>query len=284
MGIALAIVAAVGWGSSDYIAGRAARRSTALEVAALAQLTSLVIVLLLAPLVPGRPTASGLAWGALAGIASSTGLVALYRGLAIGPMAIVAPTTACLAALLPVAVGTALGQRPRGAALAGIILALIAIVALSTGTDDGIHALRARRLARSAPASLAAGLGFGVFYVALDRTGSGAGLWPLVGAQIASVPLLWALLLTRSARRSTSLRAVMPAGIAVGALEIAGATATLIALRHQSLPVVAVISSLYPAATITLAAAVANERIGVGRLAWCGLAVLAVVLTAASPV
>jgi drug/metabolite transporter (DMT)-like permease len=281
MGVALAIVAAIGWGSSDYIAGRAARRSTALVIAAVSQLTGLVIVIVLAPLLPGQPTASDLAWGALAGIASSTGLVALYRGLAIGPMSVVAPATACFAAVIPVAIGTTLGQGPRGIALPGVILALIAIVALSTDADDEIQHLRIGRLARAVPVSLAAGLGFGVFYVALDQTGSHAGLWPLIGAQLAAVPLLWSMLLARGA---PSPRAVAPSAVAVGALEIAGACATLIALRHQSLPVVAVISSLYPAATIALAAVVANERVGAKRLAWCGVAVVAVALTAASPV
>lgn len=282
MGIALAVAAAISWGSSDYIAGHATRRSTALVVAALAQLTGLAVVILIAPLVPGAPTAADLEWGALAGIASGTGLVALYRGLAIGPMSIVAPATAGLGAVVPVAIGTGLGQRPTGVTLAGVILALIAIVALSTGSEDEIVHAPARRLVRSAPAILIAGVGFGAFYVALDRTGPGAGLWPLVAAHVASVLLLWPPLLVRHATGLRAAARAAPAALAAGALDIAAASATLIAFRHQSLPVVAVISSLYPAVTIALAGLFAHERVGARRLAWSGLALAAVVLIAAS--
>jgi drug/metabolite transporter (DMT)-like permease len=282
MGIALAVAAAISWGSSDYIAGQATRRSTALAVAALAQLVGLAVVILIAPLVPGAPTAADLGWGALAGVASGTGLVALYRGLAIGPMSIVAPATAGLGAIVPVAIGTALGQSPTGVTLAGVVLALIAIVALSSSREAEIGHTPARRLLRSAPATLIAGIGFGTFYVALDRVGPGAGLWPLVAAYAASVLLLWSPLLVRHAGELRAAARAARAAVAVGALEIAGASATLVAFRHQSLPVVAVISSLYPAATVALAGLIGHERIGARRLVWGGVALLAVVLIAAS--
>jgi drug/metabolite transporter (DMT)-like permease len=282
MGVALAAAAAISWGSSDYIAGHATRRSTALAVAALAQLTGLTVVVLVAPLVGGAPTAADLGWGALAGVANGMALVALYRGLAIGPMSIVAPATAGLGAIVPVAIGTALGQRPTGVTLAGVVLALVSIVALSTSSEDEVGHAPTRRLLRSAPATLIAGVGFGVFYVALDRTHRGAGLWPLVAVQAASVPLLWAVLLVRNARDLRAATRAAPAAAAAGVLDIAAASATLIAFRHQSLPVVAVITSLYPAATVALAGLVGHERVGARRLVWGGVALLAVVLIAAS--
>jgi drug/metabolite transporter (DMT)-like permease len=279
MGLALALVAAVSWGSSDYIAGQASRRTTALAVAAFAQLTGLALVSVLAPLVPGAPTAGDLGWGALAGAASATGLVALYRGLAIGPMSIVAPATAAMATVFPVLIGVAVGQSLSATALGGVILAIAAIVALSMSSEPDLAQPAVSRLRRAAPLILIAGIGFGAFFVALDQTGAHAGLWPLVAARVASVSMLWPPLL---ARRGDGVASAAAPGVAAGALDIAAASAALLAFRHQSLPIVAVISSLYPAATVTLAGLMARERLGAGRLVWCALAVLAVMLVAVS--
>jgi drug/metabolite transporter (DMT)-like permease len=279
MGIALAIAAAISWGGSDYIAGLATRRSTPLAVAALSQLAGLCLVIVLAPLVPGQPTAADLGWGALAGIASAAGLVALYWGLAIGPMSVVAPVSAGVSAVIPVVIGTALGQRPEGATLIGVILALIAIVALSSGTEKDVGHAQTGRLVRSTPAALIAGIGFGMYLVSLDRTGHDAGLWPIVAARVTSVPLLWSLLLTR---RPSQFGGIVPPALTAGALDVAAGFATLLALHHQSLPIVAVIGSLSPAATVALAGLVANEPMGARRLAWCGLALGAIALIAAS--
>ncbi len=279
MGIALALAAAISWGSSDYLAGHAARQSTALGVGAIAQLSGLFLVILIAPFVSGDPTITDLEWGALAGAADALGLVALYRGLALGPMSIVAPATAGLAAVIPVGIGAALGQSPTGASLAGVMLALIAIVALSVEHEDQPARRVASQVGRSILPTLLAGIGFGTFFVALHQVGGSAGLWPLVAARVTSTMLLCSLLL---ARRATLSEVPVGPSLAAGALDIAAASAALIAFKHESLPVVAVISSLYPAATIALAAMVAKEHVGARRLAWCGLAIAAVALIAGS--
>jgi drug/metabolite transporter (DMT)-like permease len=181
--------------------------------------------------------------------------------------------------VFPVLIGVAVGQSLSATALGGVILAIAAIVALSMSSEPDLAQPAVSRLRRAAPLILIAGIGFGAFFVALDQTGAHAGLWPLVAARVASVSMLWPPLL---ARRGDGVASAAAPGVAAGALDIAAASAALLAFRHQSLPIVAVISSLYPAATVTLAGLMARERLGAGRLVWCALAVLAVMLVAVS--
>jgi drug/metabolite transporter (DMT)-like permease len=281
MGIALALSAAMSWGCSDFLAGLAARRGSVLAVAALAQFASLCTVAILAPLLPGHATPGDIMWGALAGLAAAGGLVALYRGLAIGPMSVIAPATAGSSAAIPVAFGVLTGERPTGLVLAGLILAFVAVVLLATSDGDGdvvVAEGRPRRVLRSAPLALIAGVGFGAFFILLDRTGDGVGLWPLVAARVASAPVLAYVVLLRRERLQ---RTIAPAAVGAGVLDAAASAASLIALGSEVLPIVAVISSLYPAATIALAGVVTKERIGGMRLVHCGLALLAITLIAA---
>ncbi|MGH7758221.1 MAG: EamA family transporter, partial [Candidatus Dormibacteria bacterium] len=113
MAIVLSLLAALGYGSSDYLAGLGGRRGAASVVALLVQpfgLLAAVVGLFVLPSAP--PDLGQLGWGALSGVGSGLGAVALYRGLGRGQMAVVAPVSGVLTALLPAAVGLVLGNRP----------------------------------------------------------------------------------------------------------------------------------------------------------------------------
>ena len=142
----LALVAAAGWGSSDYAAGRAARRSGALSVVIGTHLTA-AIVLLVASLDPlglgmgstGGPIPRGdLLWGLAAGVCGGIGALFLYRGLARGSAAVVAPVTAAGAALIPAVFGLLTGGPVGALTICGIAASLLAIVmvAVVPGADS----------------------------------------------------------------------------------------------------------------------------------------------------
>lgn len=162
MAALLALLAAVGWGSSDYAAGHASRRSSAISVVVLTHLTAVVVLLAVAvdlgpvwtmvveligdpaaepqvatPRIAGRPTWVDMAWGLAAGLGGGFGAMLLFRGLGRGRMAVVAPVTAAGAAVIPVAYGLATGESLTPYGLAGIGLALVAIVLVSLADDDG---------------------------------------------------------------------------------------------------------------------------------------------------
>jgi drug/metabolite transporter (DMT)-like permease len=270
MGILLALGAAVAYGLSDFIGGLASRRTTPWPVALLAGVGGLAGAVVLAVTVSGDPTTADLLWGALAGVGSGAGSVFLYRGLATGRMAVVAPVSAVGAAVVPVIVGLATGERPSALVLVGIAAALPGIWLVAKVPEAGDDH-RSGGLADG----VLAGLGFGVLFVGLGQVPDGAGFWPLVGTQVASVVTVAAI--------ATALRAPwLPSARsewwgAAGGLVASGAVLMfLLASQTDLLTVAAVLTSLYPAFTILLAALVLREHIhrgqGVG-LVLCGAAV-----------
>lgn len=276
MSLVLALGAAVAYGLSDFVGGVSGKRASVWAVALVAQLAGTVVLLLALPWSGGTPTGADLAWGSLAGVGSGVGTSFLYRGLAGGRMGVVAPVSGVGAALVPVLTGLALGERPGPLAALGMVLALPGIWLVAreparagepTGGDGGFTD------------GLLAGAGFGFLFVALSRIGEDAGLLPLACNQAvgAVVVIVVAALL-----RASWLPREGPA--AWGAISgVLGALATLgfVAATHGGyLSVAAVMTSLYPAFTVLLAATVLRERIHGMQAAGLLLSGAAVVLVA----
>jgi drug/metabolite transporter (DMT)-like permease len=216
----------------------------------------LVLALGATVIVSGELTAHDFAIGALSGVAGGIGVGLLYQALAIGPMSAVAPVTALLAATVPVVVGLAQGERPGAAAVVGMLAGVAAIVLVSA---EGGGSLRPSDL-RGVTLALGAGLGFGLFFVALSYTGDDSGVWPLVGARTVSVTVVGALALLGRfpARLPRDRTRALTAG--AGALDVAANVLYLFAIREGLLSVVSVLASLYPASTVVLAWIVLRER------------------------
>jgi drug/metabolite transporter (DMT)-like permease len=278
MAALLALTAAAAYGVGDFLGGMAARREPSTAVVLWSHVVGLVLLLVAAPALGGEATPRALAVGAVAGLFGGAGVALFYRGLSLGSMSVVAPIAALLSAAVPVMVGVGSGERPSVAAVTGIGMALVAVTMVSR-ERPGSASERALRLL---PLLLAigAGVAFGLFFVAVDRAGSDAGIWPLVGARVASVSLFAAL----GAARVTAAgppRAALGAALGCGLLDAAANVLYVLALSHGLLSVVSVLTALYPAGTVLLARYVLGERLsGVQRT---GLAVagLAAVLIAA---
>jgi drug/metabolite transporter (DMT)-like permease len=269
--IVLALAAATSWGSSDFVAGLLGRRCSALSIVVGAHLAGLAGILALLPFLPGDASAGNLLWGAAAGLSGGVGAALLYRGLAIGRMGVVASMTAAGAACLPALVEFVGGGRASPTVLLGALLALVAIVVLSVpnGHVAAASPPRPGRLAVSSvrrwlaqpglSEALLAGVGFAGFFVGLERTTQDAGLWPLFGARLASVTVLGAVALLRGHTILPARRARVGVGV-VGLLDATAGALYLLATRHGVLSVVAVLSSLYPGATVLLARVFEGER------------------------
>jgi drug/metabolite transporter (DMT)-like permease len=272
--VVLALGSALVYGAADFCGGLASRRATAFAVVALSQIAGLVAVVALLPVIGGDPTPADLAWGAAAGLAGAAGLVLFYRALATGVMSIVAPVTALTAAAVPVLSGLALGERLPPWATVGIVLALVAVVLVAA--EGGLPTLRAARSAGLLPA-LAAGVGFGVFFVLLDRTRPESTLWPLVASR--SVSGLLVVVLAFGTGASLLVRG-RTAGLVVlaGVLDMAANTLFLVATQQGQLAITGVLASLYPVSTVVLAQVVLRERLVRVQLAGLAAAAVAVVL------
>ena len=284
MSVVLALGAAMVYGSADFLGGLASRRRAALSVAFWAQLTGLLALLTALPLVgAANATRADIVAGSVGGLFGGAGLVLLYRTLARGPMSVVAPVTALTASVVPILAGVATGERPGAAAVAGIAIALGSVVLITReGPAEPADGPGRRAPVAVVGSALLAGALFGLFFVSLHHTGDDAGLYPLLGARLASVPLLGLLVLAKGEdlRGALTGRGALVV-IASGVLDMTANVLYLFALRHGLLAIVSAITGLYPAATVLLAQTVLDERMRRTQVGGLAIAALAAALIAA---
>ena len=277
MGVLLALASALSWGSADFLGGVQSRKLSSVAVALWSQLAGGLV--LLAFLLLARPELSteGFAWGVAAGVGTGGALILFYRGLSGGAMAIVAPVSASAAAV-PVVAALLGGDTPSGLQFAGFALCLAGAITVSVPDRSG-RTLSGRPL-NAVGLGLAAALGFGLFYVFVDR-GSEAGgslLWVIGGARVGSMAtILSVAALSRSSLRIT--RSSLPPLVLTGILDTGANVLFAIAATKGDLGVVAVLGSLYPVTTVALATLVSREPLtplrGLGGvIALAGVAVL----------
>ena len=263
-----ALLSSLTYGAADFLGGLATRRSDRVfAVVAVSQLAGLAMILLLLSATGGDLGSSDIGWAAGAGVSGALGLVLLYRGLSRGTMSVVAPLSAVMTALVPVVWGLISGERPAPVALLGVPIALAAI-ALISGAASGLRG----GTGPGVGSGILAGVGFGVFFILLGETES-AELWTLTFARTASITMLVVLALATG----SSLRPARGTGrlvLGAGALDMAANVFFLLAERRGLLSLVAVITALYPAATVLLARFVLHEQLSRAQLA--GLAMAAV--------
>ena len=273
MTVLLSLLAATAYGLSDFVGGLVSRRTSAWPVAVVSQVGAVAGALVVALLTPGTPTHPDLWWGALAGVGSGTGGAFLYRGFASGRMGVVAPVSAVGAALLPVAVALATGERPDLLVWLGVLVAVPAIWLVSR-----------EHVAGSASAGLGdgvlAGLGFGLLFVAMGQVPDGAGAWPIVVAQVTAVAAI-ALTATALGQRWVPTVRAEAWGLVAGVLATLAVLAFLLATHHGLLTIAAVLTSLYPAVTVLLAATVLREHVHRVQAVGLFLSGVAVALVAA---
>jgi len=268
------LTSAASWGTGDFSGGLATKRSNVYTVVIISQLAGMVSLIGLAFwLAEPFSTWSDLQLGAAAGIAGVIGLVALYRGLAVSPMGVVAPLAAVVTGVMPVVVGLIIEGLPTLFQLIGFALALVAVWLISRG--NGEVNFRPRDLGLP----VVAGIGFGLFFIFIDRVSAGAVLWPLVAARVASVTLL---LVFVAATRQVQIPATgqLPIMILAGIFDTGGNAFFTLAAQLGRLDISAVLSSLYPATTVILAWVILKERLRLTQWFGIALALLAVVLIA----
>ena len=249
---ALGLASAASWGAGDFSGGLATRRSPVLGVLVVGQATGTALV----ALVTGEawPSGSAWAWTVGAGASGTAGLAALYRGLAVGRMAVVAPVSGVLSAAIPVLAGAVGEGLPPAAKLVGFALALAGIWLVAGAAGAEPTAGRA-----GLGLALVAGLGFGGFLVLMHRAAEGGAFWPLACARGTSLALSLSSALALRRRWAPPV-AALPLVLASGALDAGGNAFFVLASRAGRLDVAAVLSSLYPASTVVLAALVLRER------------------------
>ncbi|MEO6826063.1 MAG: EamA family transporter [Microbacteriaceae bacterium] len=299
------------FGAADFLGGLAARRISPLRVTAISAFAGLILLTVAVLVSGGEWSVPAVLWGAVSGVAGALAISLLYASLAIGPMSILSPLTAVVSAIVPMTWGLAGGERLTVIGYGALGLALLAVVLVGFVPEKGAVRPRPRGIVMA----IGSGLMIGVFMITIDATPAQSGLIPLVlnrsvnGVLMsATIGVLW----WWQHRRRPSIRPVsapefsapevsapevsapgctgnavaarsriwtpgIRLAVACGLIDATGNTLLLIGMRLGDLSVISVLTAMYPAGTIVLAAVVLRERIA--PVQWVGL-VLALVAAA----
>jgi len=259
LAIALALGASLSWGLGDFFGGLKSRTLHVLTVVAISQTAGLGAVLAWLALSGDRlPSWEPLAYAAAAGVAGCLGLGALYRGMAVGAMGIVAPVSAVSAAI-PFTVGVASGERPGVLQVAGILLAIAGVALASREPAD-----RGGGRAAGVGLALVAALGFGLYFVFLDRAAEESVPYAVATARGVSSLLALAVALAVGASLRPGAGHV-PVLVVIGLCDVGANVLFGLASIHGYLSVVSVLAALYPVVTVALAAVVLHERVSMAQ-------------------
>lgn len=270
LAVACGIGSAAAWGAGDFSGGMASRKGNVLTVVLVSQFIGGLFLLGMAVLSgETMPPVRHLVYGAFAGVFGNIGLIALYRGLSTGRMGIVAPLSAVLTALVPIGYTAVYAGLPSMTRFAGFVCFGIAVWLLSSA-DTGF-----RMTGRELLLSCIAGVGFGLFFIFIDKANDLAIFWSLVWARVASVAFLFTVVMlvgkTGTPKAGQWLFIVMS-----GVLDALGNLLFSTAAHLGRLDVSAVLSSLYPAATVLLAWLFLKEKLR--RRQWMGVGIAFIAL------
>lgn len=260
------LLAAVLWGGGDFSGAIAVKHAggslrASLRVILFSHTASFAVLLGIAALRGDTfPHGLPLAWGIAAGVAGGLSLACFYIALSRGAMGASAALSGLLAAAIPAGVSIAAEGSPGALRICGFALAAAAIWMIAAGPNPESKAAEAGTIWLA----LTAGIGFGIYFVALKMAGVAGLVWPMATARMGSITVCSLLLASLSiagqgVQANTNTR-VLGWALATAALDTSGNLLFIAATRAGRLDVAAVLASLYPASTILLAAWTLRER------------------------
>jgi drug/metabolite transporter (DMT)-like permease len=307
------------FGAADFLGGLASKRISSIRVTAIAAVVGLVVLLLALPLVGGNWSAEAMLYGGLSGISGAGAIVLLYACLAIGPMSILSPLTAVVSAIVPMTAGLIRGERLEPLGYLALGLALVAVVLVGFVPEKNAVRPSAKALAMATGSGALIGVFMILIDLTPDDSGLLpliANRSVNAAIMIATITVL-ALIAARrrtpsrwsSSARGTSTRIETPSGqqpadsldpstmvaethsphpwlsglklaIVCGALDAIANSLMLLGLRLGELTIMSVLTAMYSAGTIILAAVVLKERLTPSQIVGLVLALVAAAMLA----
>ncbi|MFT3890524.1 MAG: EamA family transporter [Anaerolineales bacterium] len=275
LSIIYGILSALTWGAGDFAGGLATRKLDAYRAVFYADLLGLLALIVVVIVSPEEiPPLSSLLIAGLAGMLGSVGLLILYYSMAKGQMSIAAPVSALFAAALPVFVSAVTQGLPSLIQFIGFGLALSAVWLISQG--DSAHRFHLERLS-DLRLPLLAGLGFGSYFILMHyaTVGVSSTFYPMIASRTAGTLMLLVFVIAQ--RKGFRVeRSAWGVVIANGMLDVTGNLFYIFALHTGRLDIAAILSSLYPGATVILAWVFLKEKIA--RPQWTGIAIALVAI------
>ncbi|MGO8985690.1 MAG: EamA family transporter [Terriglobales bacterium] len=241
------------WGTSDFLGGFGSRRANAFLFTAIAHVSGLIVIGVLA-LRSGAPflTPVSLGWALISGMLGGIALALFYRSLAMGNMGLVAPVAAVLGAAIPSIVTAFAEGVPTRRHLLGFILAVIGVWLISR--TEGV-AGRPQGLGMA----VLAGIGFAGFYLCVHQAGDASVLWIATCSRCGALFVTGSIVLFGKHIRAVAAP-VLAIAVVAGILDITGSVVFIRAAQIGRMDDAVVLSSLYPAVTVLLARIFLHEH------------------------
>ena len=275
IGILFSFLAAISWGSGDFLGGFSSRKLQHFQVLFLTTFSG-IIMLLVFTLIwqESLPSLRNILIALIAGISGAFGLVFLYKGLSMGNAALVAPVSAVIGAIIPTLVGLLLEGLPSVLVLLGFVLAFIGIWFVTQSKD-----VSGSNNKKGLGSALSAGASFGVYFVLIAQIEGNQVFAPLIFSKLSA--LIVALIFLRRLKLSVPKLTALPVALWSGILDAGGNVFYLLATQFTRLDIAALLSSLYPASTVLLSGIVLKEKLSVSQWIGVGICLAAIMLITA---
>jgi len=271
--ISFGLLAALCWGSSDFVAKITAGRIGALRTALFLQyLGGILLLLLLAgeiPLLWQFPTEAYLVLGI--GVINSVAVFCLYKGFEVGQLSIISPIASSYPALSTILAVFLLNETVSQERLIGILAILGGIVLVSFQRGSA-GALEKKGIAAGVGYAIAAFLSLGFMFFALKLVVNdlGAFLPVLLIRIVCSLILTAVVVLAPKHSHGLNSRDLLLVGV-IGVVDTVGNVVYNLGIITGAVSVVSTVSGLFSAITVLLAFIILKERLlphqGVGLLA-----------------
>jgi drug/metabolite transporter (DMT)-like permease len=284
-GLLLGLTAALCWGLTDVTAAISGRRFGSLPTLAVAQATSLVVLLVIGLATEGRlpiaPEVAGQA--ALYGVMASVAYVAMFAGLAIGPVSVVSPAVAAYGGLTVILSVVVLGEVVVAHQWAGAAMGTVGVAFTALRFEGSFRGTRP--VSGGVVLAAVALVLFACVTVGMAGPIRQAGWLDVVFvARCANSAVAWTLLLfvRRFRPRGSTVLLGPPDGpdrrllgmvVFVGFLDVFGFIAFAIGLGIAPAWIVGLASSFGPAVAVLVAVGFMGERLRPAQ--WLGLLAIA---------
>ena len=283
--VIVGLSSALVFGAADFLGGLSSKRIGSLLATPIAAAAGLVAVLLVylalgrvLPILGGEWSTEAVLLGALSGVAGAAAIGLLYACLAIGPMSILSPLTAVVSAIVPLTVGLARGERLGPIGYVALAIALVVVVLVGFVPEKGA----VRPSLKGILMAIGSGIAIGAFLIIIDATPDESGVVPLILNRATNATLMFAVLgvvtvvaMRRGVERRPIVRRGIQLAIACGVVDVVANVGLLVGVRIGELSIMSVLTAMYPAGTIILAAVVLKERIAVVQYVGLALAIAA---------
>lgn len=284
-GLVLGLTAALCWGLTDVLAALTGRRLGSLPTLAVAQATSVVVLLVLGLVIEGRlpiaPEVAGQA--AVYGVLASVAYVAMFAGLAIGPVSVVSPAVAAYGGLTVILSVVVLGEIVVAHQWLGAAVGTVGVALTALRFDGSIRGTRP--VSGGVVLAAVALVLFACVTVGMAGPIRRSGWLDVVFvARCANSAAVWTLLLlVRRFRPAGSGVLLGPSGVpelrvfwlvvVVGLLDVLGFIAFAFGLGIAPAWIIGLASSFGPAVAVLVAVGFLGERLR--PIQWFGLLAIA---------